>query len=86
MSYAHGLHDSVVIPRGESIFYLLFFLSFPSENFHWFQREILMHLQFVQFLADREKGERRSFAVWFPHHFCFAIYSIVSLCYSLQLF
>lgn len=58
VGYAHGLHDSVVIPEGDIIFYLLFFLSFPAEDFHWLQREILMHLQFVLFLADTGKGNK----------------------------
>lgn len=64
---------TVVIPRGENIFYLLFFLSFPSENFHWFQREILMHLQFVQFLADREKGNQKEF--------CYLLSTLFLLCH-----
>lgn len=85
MGYAHGLCDSVAIPKAVIIFCLLFFLSFLSEYFHWLQRR-MMHLQFVPFLADREKGNKKEFCCLVSTHICFAIYSIVSLCYSLKLF
>lgn len=62
MGYAHGLRDSVAIPKAVIIFCLLFFLFFFSENFHWLQKEMIMHLQFVQLLADREKGNKKEFS------------------------